>query len=186
MSARWTGDIDGSQQAIVATGLRRAFAGLLAVDDVDLTVPHGSITGLIGPNGAGKSTLFAMLAGALDCDAGTVVIDGRDVSGCRPHVVARAGAIRTHQNPRILSRMSVRDNLLLAGHQPGESLVRWTLLRSATRRREAQLHDRADEMLVRFQLRHVADDYAGTLSGGQRKLLVFARALMADPSVLLL
>ena len=176
-----------SSSLLQIEGLVKHFGGLRAVDEATFDVERGSITGLIGPNGAGKTTLFDLISGLMPREQGTVFFDGRDMTGAAPHEVAGAGLIRTFQQPRIITRMSVRENLHLAAtDQPGERL--WSLLVKwrASREREADVAERADDLLDLFELTRVADDYAGTLSGGQRKLLEFARALMPDTTMLLL
>jgi neutral amino acid transport system ATP-binding protein len=161
--------------------LTHAFGGVHAVDGASFGVDAGSITGLIGPNGAGKSTLFNCVSGFLRAQSGSVRIDGRRIDRLSPHRIARAGLVRTFQTPRALTRMTVSENVLLATpRHPGEQLGR----RGAKREREAQA--RAVELLALVGLDGHADALAGTLSGGQRKLLDLIRALMAEPRLLLL
>jgi branched-chain amino acid transport system ATP-binding protein len=163
------------------------FGGVTAVSNATLDVQRESITSLIGPNGAGKTTLFNLIAGVYRPERGTVVFAGRTISGKRPHEVARAGLVRTFQHARALTRMSVIDNMLLAGaEQPGENAARVVAMPRGWRRRERELKAQADELLALVRLDHLATEYAGTLSGGQRKLLEFARALMAQPEMIML
>jgi branched-chain amino acid transport system ATP-binding protein len=165
----------------------RSFGGLRAVDGATFEVEAGSITGLIGPNGAGKTTVFNCATGSLRPDSGRIVFEGRRLDRKSAHQVARAGLVRTFQTPRPLTRLSVRDNVMLAGqHQPGERLTGWLFRPGAARRRERRLHERADELLALVRLDAYAEAYAGTLSGGQRKLLDLARVLMVEPSLVLL
>ena len=165
-------------------GVVRAFGGLRAVDGATLEVAPGSITGLIGPNGAGKSTLFNCVTGFLRPQAGRVVLDGRRIDRRSPHWIARAGLVRTFQTPRALTRMTVLENVLLAApRHPGERLLAPP---RAARRREAEARRRAGELLELVRLGGEAEALAGTLSGGQRKLLDLVRALMAEPRLLLL
>ena len=167
-------------------GVSKRFGGLIAVDDVSFDVPPGSITALIGPNGAGKSTLFNVVTGFQRADRGDVILAGRSIFRQRPHLLARQGMVRTFQLTKALSVMSVLDNMLLANaHNPGERLV-LAPLRPVWRRAERRAHDEARELLETFGLAGKAGDYAGTLSGGQRKLLELARALMLKPRLLLL
>jgi neutral amino acid transport system ATP-binding protein len=168
-------------------GVTRRFGGLRALDGASFRVERSSITSLIGPNGAGKSTLFNIVTGFLRPDAGRVLFQGRSITGQPPHRIARAGLVRTFQAPRALARLSVLDNLLLAapGH-PGERLGRLFLPHRSWRRREQEARERAEELLRLVRLQAHAHDLAGTLSGGQRKLLDLARALMAEPCLLLL
>ncbi len=164
----------------------KRFAGVQAVDAASFTVAPGSITALIGPNGAGKSTLFNVVTGFERGDGGDVRLDGRSVYGSSPHAIARKGMVRTFQLTKALSVMSVLDNMLLAApNNPGERLV-LSVLRPAWRSAERTARERALETLDVFGLADKASDYAGTLSGGQRKLLELARALMLEPRILLL
>ena len=171
---------------LVVDGVRKRFGGLVAVDVEHLEVQRGAITALIGPNGAGKTTLFNQLSGFDRPDAGTWSFDGRSLSGHSAHRTARAGMVRTFQLPRALSKMSVLDNVRLAATgQSGErmlaGLVPWRW-----RGQENSVTARAEAVLERFGLATMAGDYAGILSGGQRKLLEMARALMVEPRMLML
>jgi neutral amino acid transport system ATP-binding protein len=168
-------------------GLVKRFGGLAAVAGASLEVEAGSITALIGPNGAGKTTLFNVASGFLRADDGTVLLGGDRIDGKPPHAVNRRGLVRTFQTPRALTRLSVLDNMLLAApRHPGERLWRLVGTPRAARRREGEARERAGELLELVRLDGLAKDYAGTLSGGQRKLLEFARALMTEPRILLL
>ena len=163
------------------------FDGIKAVDGASLTVERGSITALIGPNGAGKTTLFNTLSGFTKPDSGTVAFQGRRINGNSPHSIARLGLVRTFQIAKALSRMTVLDNMMLAApSQPGEKLWRLILTPSLSRRRERDVRREAVELLGIFKLDRRKDDFAGTLSGGQRKLLEFARALMRQPQMVML
>jgi branched-chain amino acid transport system ATP-binding protein len=165
----------------------RTFGGVRAVDGATFEVERHSVTGLIGPNGAGKSTLFATIAGSLKPDSGRITFDGRRIDRRAPHRVARAGAVRTYQAARVLTRMSVLENLMLASvDHPGERLTGIALRPGASRARERELLERARELLALVGLQAHERDYAGTLSGGQRKLLDLARVLMLRPSLVLL
>jgi neutral amino acid transport system ATP-binding protein len=165
----------------------KRFGGVRAVDGATLHVRPGSITALIGPNGAGKSSLFNVVTGFERADRGAVRFDGESIYRLPPHAIARRGLVRTFQLTKTLAVMSVLDNMLLAakGH-PGESLAGVLLRPLASRRREREARERALGLLERFDLRDKARDYAGTLSGGQRKLLELARALMLEPRLVLL
>jgi branched-chain amino acid transport system ATP-binding protein len=168
-------------------GLVKRFGGLKAVDGATFEVDAGSITALIGPNGAGKTTLFNVVTGFLSADAGAVLLADERLDGRPPHAVTRRGLVRTFQTPRALRRMSVLENVLVAApRQPGEQLWRLLATPTAGRRRERELTQQALEALRLVGLDRLAHDYAGTLSGGQRKLLEFARALMTEPRVVLL
>ncbi|MET0903542.1 MAG: ABC transporter ATP-binding protein [Acidimicrobiales bacterium] len=171
---------------LVIDGLVRRFGGLVAVDVDHLEVQRGSITALIGPNGAGKTSLFNLVTGFDHPDRGRWTFDGVDLTGWGAARVASAGMVRTFQLTKVLGRMSVLDNMLVgAKDQRGEAMLTaplgW-LWRDADRTSTA----RARQLLERFRLSDVEGDYAATLSGGQRKLLEMARALMAEPTVVML
>ncbi|HZT16008.1 MAG TPA: ABC transporter ATP-binding protein [Gaiellaceae bacterium] len=165
----------------------KSFGGVRAVDGVSLGVDTRSITALIGPNGAGKSTLFNCIAGALRADGGHVYFSGRRIDRRSRHFIARNGLGRTFQAPRTLKRLSVLDNVALAAtSHPGERLTGLVARPGAARRREREARVRALELLELVGLAEHAGAYAGTLSGGQRKLLDLARVLMLDPVLVLL
>ena len=167
--------------------LVKHFGGQRAVDGATFAVAEGSITGLIGPNGAGKTTCFNCIAGSLKPDGGRVHFAGEDITGLPPHKVFRRGLARTFQIPQELGAMSVLENLMLvpmdqAGEQIWESWLRpW---RVAAQERE--ISERAHAALAQVDLDGQAAQYAGNLSGGQRKLLELARALMSEPKLILL
>jgi len=168
-------------------GITKHFGGVVAVNGATLDVRKGSITALIGPNGAGKTTLFNTISGFYRPEHGTMRFAGKRIDRKPPHVIARAGLVRTFQITKALTRMSVLDNLMLAAPlQPGERLWRLFATPSAVRRREREVRAIAMELLGVVRLDDHADDYAGTLSGGQRKLLEFARALMTEPQMVML
>lgn len=171
---------------LTTSNVRRSFGGLVAVDVDHLEVQRGVITALIGPNGAGKTTFFNLLTNFDRPDAGTRVFEGRDLSGIPAHKVANLGMVRTFQLTKSLSRMTVIDNMRLgATSQQGERLGK-ALLPFIWKRQEAEVTARADELLERFNLSHMREEFAGTLSGGQRKLLEMARALMVQPAMVML
>ena len=168
-------------------GLTRSFYGIRALDGVDLVVEPGTITGLIGPNGAGKTTLFNCVSGLIPPEGGRVRFDGRDVTGWRADRVTQAGLVRTFQIARGFPRLSVLENLLLYGdRQPGENLLRALVRTTESRRREAELTERALAVARRLSLTRVIDAPASDLSGGQKKLLELGRALMTEPRLILL
>jgi branched-chain amino acid transport system ATP-binding protein len=171
---------------LVADSIIRRFGGLVAVDVRHLEVQRSSITALIGPNGAGKTTLFNLLTGFDRPDVGAWTFEGRVISGLAPYRVARRGMVRTFQLTKALSKLTVLDNMRLgATGQRGESL--WAAPAAPMwRRQEAAITERAMGLLQRFNLERVAHDFAGTLSGGQRKLLEMARALMTSPRLVML
>jgi neutral amino acid transport system ATP-binding protein len=165
----------------------KRFGGIRAVDGATMNIRQNEITALIGPNGAGKTTLFNVVTGFYHGDRGSVIFDGRQVFGEAPYEIARKGMVRTFQITKALAAMPVIDNMMLAApDQPGERFRNLILRPGAVRRREQEVRAQAMEVLDIFNLTGLADDYAGTLSGGQRKLLELARALMARPRLLLL
>jgi branched-chain amino acid transport system ATP-binding protein len=165
----------------------KRFGGIRAVNGATMDVRERSITALIGPNGAGKTTFFNVITGFYRADGGTATFQGQRTLGRPPHVIARMGMVRTFQITKALAAMPVIDNMMLAApEQPGESLVGGAVHFGASRRRERDVREDAMELLGTFNLDELADEYAGTLSGGQRKLLELARALMAKPRFLLL
>ncbi len=171
---------------IVVDHLRRSFGGLAAVDVSHLEFQRGVITGLIGPNGAGKTTLFNLLTGFDQPQEGSWTFDGKDITAIAPHKLAARGVVRTFQLTKALSRLTVLDNMKLgAVDQPGEQFWR-ALVPPLWRARERAVEERADQLLERFNMSHMRDQFAGTLSGGQRKLLEMARALMTNPSIVML
>lgn len=175
-----------SDPILVADGVKRSFGGLTAVDVSHLEVQRGTITALIGPNGAGKSTFFNLLTGFDRVDGGRWTFEGRRIDGRRGHQVARAGMVRTFQLTKALTRLSVLDNMLLGAQgQVGERMA-GAFLRPLWRSQERANTERAMELLERFKLIDKRRDMAGSLSGGQRKLLEMARALMTDPSMIML
>ncbi|PAU82783.1 ABC transporter ATP-binding protein [Halorubrum salipaludis] len=170
-------------------GLVKRFGGVTAVDGASFEVEQGSLTGLIGPNGAGKSTTFNCITGVHEPTAGSVYFKGEDVTGLEPYRMARKGLVRTFQIARELSEMTVLENLMLAPKgQLGESAIRAVTpgLRGDVVEQEEAIRERAWETLDFFEIDHLATEHAGNLSGGQRKLLEMARALMTDPEVVLL
>ena len=171
---------------LVADNVRRAFGGLVAVDVEHLEVQRGAITALIGPNGAGKTTFFNLLTNFDEPDTGDRLFEGNNLSGVSAYKVANLGMVRTFQLTKSLSKMTVIDNMRLGGtEQAGESFFR-ALLPFLWRRQEAEITERAEALLERFKLSHMRDEFAGTLSGGQRKLLEMARALMVRPNMVML
>jgi neutral amino acid transport system ATP-binding protein len=167
--------------------LVKGFGGLMAVDGATFEVSRGSITALIGPNGAGKTTLFNLATGFIKPDRGAIEFEGQSVFRRPPHAVARRGIGRTFQITKALTAMTVLDNMMLAApDQPAEQLLGLLTHPFSWRRQEQSIRDRSMELLERFRLASLANAYAGTLSGGQRKLLEFARLLMAKPRMVLL
>lgn len=171
---------------LVADDVRRHFGGVNAVDVDHVEIQRGAITALIGPNGAGKTTLFNLLTGFDKPNSGRWTFDGKSLGGVPAARVARAGMVRTFQLTKALNRMTVTENMRLgATQQPGENLLA-ALVPPLWRGREQEITAQAEELLARFKLDTKRDDFAGSLSGGQRKLLEMARALMAKPRMIML
>ncbi|NHI17646.1 ABC transporter ATP-binding protein [Microbacterium excoecariae] len=171
---------------IVADGVTRHFGGMTAVDVAHLEIPRGAITALIGPNGAGKTTLFNLLTGFDQPNSGSWSFEGRSLAGVAAHRVARRGLVRTFQLTKALGLLTVMDNMKLGQTgQRGEGF--WSSLVPALwRKQDREIEARALELLERFRLAEKKDDFAASLSGGQRKLLEMARALMTDPTLVML
>ncbi len=171
---------------LTAAGVRRTFGGITAVDVERVEVQRGSITALIGPNGAGKTTFFNLMTGFDTPNAGEWTFNGASMDGVQPHQMAKRGMVRTFQLTKSLTKLPVIENMKLgATDQVGEKW--WNgLLPFRWRNQELEVEARADELLRRFKLDHMRDEYAGALSGGQRKLLEMARALMTNPTLVML
>lgn len=179
--------VDDSNALLSAKNLYKTFGGIKAVDNAFIEVPKGSITGLIGPNGAGKTTLFNLLSNFIRPDSGEVIFDGEPIQQLQPHQIAQQGMVRTFQVARVLSRLSVMENMLLATqHQAGENFWNVWFRPGQVMREERSQREHASEILESVGLSHMAQEYAGALSGGQRKLLEIARALMVRPKLILL
>ena len=171
---------------LLADRVKKNFGGVTAVDVDHVEVQRGSITALIGPNGAGKTTLFNLLTGFETPDTGEWRFDGRSLAKVVAHKTASMGMVRTFQLTKSLTKMSVIENMKLgATHQVGE---RWWngLFPFRWKAQEKLIEQRADQLLKRFKLDHMRNEYAGTLSGGQRKLLEMSRALMTNPRLVML
>lgn len=170
---------------LVVDGVKRSFGGLTAVDVKHVEIQRGAITALVGPNGAGKTTFFNLLTGFDTPDTGQWLFDGKDLAGMPAYKVARLGMIRTFQLTKALSKMTVIDNMRLgAKNQIGERMLPAIL--GMWKSQEVEITAKADELLSRFKLFEKRGDFAGSLSGGQRKLLEMARALMTDPTMVML
>src|SRR5262245_10827457 len=174
-------------QLLTVTGVTKRFGGVEALAGCTLTLAEGTITGLIGPNGAGKTTLFNVISGLTPADHGQIRLGADRLDGLPAHAIARRGVGRTFQIPRPLGRMTVLENLLVYAHdQLGEALARVFTSPRRVSTEENRLRDRAHGILESIELAQLASAQAETLSGGQKKLLELARALMSDPRIILL
>ena len=172
---------------IVAQKVRKEFGGLVAVNDVDFSIPEGSIVSLIGPNGAGKTTFFNMLTGAYKPTAGHFVFAGEDITGKPPHAITERGVGRTFQNIRLFQNMTALENVLVGMHSRLKgSLVPSILRTPGWKREEAQARERARELLAFSGLGNVEEEMAKNLSYGDQRRLEVARALATQPKLLLL
>ena len=172
---------------ITINNLTKKFGGFTAVNNASLTIEKGSITGLVGPNGAGKTTLFNVIAGVYKPSQGTVFLDGKDITGLEPHQLFHRGLLRTFQIAHEFSTMTVRENLMMVpGEQSGEKLLDVWLKPLKIREEENLLRNKADEVIEFLEISHVANELAGNLSGGQKKLLELGRTMMVDAKIVFL
>jgi branched-chain amino acid transport system ATP-binding protein len=180
-------NLDKEDVVLRVDDLQKRFGGLVATDHASFAVERGTITGLIGPNGAGKSTIFNLVSGFYEPDGGTVTVNGADVTGKAPHEVADEGLVRTFQTPRKLEGMTVREAMLVGPReQPGESFLQLFTDPGAVRAAETANIEDAQRMLETFEIDHLATQPATDISGGQMKLVELARAMLAEPDLLLL
>ena len=178
---------DPNRNILEATGVRKEFGGLVAVNDVDFTIPHGQIVSLIGPNGAGKTTFFNMLTGVYTPTRGQVFFEGRRITGLPPHVVTRLGMARTFQNIRLFHQMTALENVLVAMHSRIKGgIVRSILRTPALKHEEREAENRARELLTYSGLRGRVHEFAKNLPYGDQRRLEVARALATEPKLLLL
>ncbi|MEM9640579.1 MAG: ABC transporter ATP-binding protein [Pseudomonadota bacterium] len=167
--------------------LHMHFGGIRAVDGTSLEISTGSITGLIGPNGAGKTTLFNVVAGHHRPTSGHVFLDGEDITGLPPHALFAKGLLRTFQIAHEFSTLTVRENLMMVPDgQSGEGLWDAWFKGALVREQERAVRARADEVIEFLEITHVADELAGNLSGGQKKLLELGRTMMVDAKIVFL
>ncbi|HET8742419.1 MAG TPA: ABC transporter ATP-binding protein [Gaiella sp.] len=172
---------------LVATKVRKEFGGLLASDDIDFTIPRGTIVALIGPNGAGKTTFFNQLTGVYKPTSGSIVFDGTEVAGLPPHAITALGIGRTFQNIRLFAQMSALENVLVGMHCRLRSGILGAIVRPArVKREEAEARDRARELLVYCGLARRHSERSGSLPYGDQRRLEVARALATEPKLLLL
>lgn len=172
---------------IKVENLTKKFGGFTAVNQASLEIAKGSITGLIGPNGAGKTTLFNVIAGVYTPSGGKVYLDGEDITGLPPHALFHKGMLRTFQVAHEFSSLTVRENLMMVpGAQAGESLKDVWFNQKKVREQEIDVLTKANEVIEFLEIAHVADELAGNLSGGQKKLLELGRTMMVDAKVVFL
>jgi branched-chain amino acid transport system ATP-binding protein len=172
---------------IVVEDLHKHFGGFHAVDGASIEIKSGSITGLIGPNGAGKTTLFNVIAGRLPPTSGRVLMAGEDITGLPPHELFAKGLLRTFQIAHEFSSMSVRENLMMVpANQTGEVLWNTWFRRGMVAEEELKIREKADEVLEFLTISHLADERAGNISGGQKKLLELGRTMMVDAKIVFL
>lgn len=172
---------------IVVDDVHKHFGGFHAVDGASLTIGKGTITGLIGPNGAGKTTLFNVIAGVLKPTSGRVMMDGEDITGLPPHDLFHKGLLRTFQIAHEFSSMTCRENLMMVpGNQAGETLWNTWFGRKRIADQERALKAKADEVLEFLTIEHLAEQKAGQISGGQKKLLELGRTMMVDAKIVFL
>ena len=180
-------NMDKENVVLRVKDLVKSFGALVATDHATFEVARGTITGLIGPNGAGKSTLFNLISGFYKSDEGYVEINGTEVTNMEPYKIAEYGLIRTFQTPRKLEGMTVREAMLVGPReQPGESFVKLFTDSKLVRKREQQNFEDAQQILEEFEIDHLATQPATKISGGQMKLVELARAMLAEPEILLL
>ena len=172
---------------ILVEDLHKHFGGFHAVDGATLEIREGTITGLIGPNGAGKTTLFNVIAGVYKPTSGRVTLHGEDITGLPPHDLFHKGLLRTFQIAHEFSSMTVRENLMMVpAAQSGETLWNAWFGRGRIAQEERELAAKADEVLEFLTIDHLAEEKAGNLSGGQKKLLELGRTMMVDARIVFL
>lgn len=171
---------------ITVEHIHKSFGGVHAINDACLEIETGSITGLVGANGAGKTTLFNVIAGHYAPNSGRVMLEGEEITGLPPHALFHKGILRTFQIAHEFSTLTVLDNLMVVPKHSGEGIFHAILQPPAVHTREIEIRKRAEEVLDFLQITHVADELAGNLSGGQKKLLELGRTMMAEPKIIFL
>ena len=167
--------------------LYKNFGGIQAISNVSLTIQESSITALIGPNGAGKTTLFNIINGSIQPDAGHIKLNNINITGYEPHQLFNLGILRTFQIAHEFSSLTVRDNLMMVPpNQIGESILNTWFTPKKIKIEEKEILNKAKEVLDFLQLKHLENEYAGNLSGGQKKLLELGRTMMVKPKIVLL
>jgi branched-chain amino acid transport system ATP-binding protein len=187
MSAVMTTEAPAGTATLEVRDVVREFGGVHAVDGATLSVPPGRITGLIGPNGAGKSTMVGLISGMIKPTSGAIYFEGEDITGTPPHRIARLGVTRTFQLSSEFTKLTVLENLLTAvPDQAGESFLGAVFWARRWKRQERELVNQARSLMARFDMTAKEEEYAGNLSGGQKRLVEIMRGLMAKPKLLLL
>lgn len=167
--------------------LYKSFGGIQAIDNVSLDIEKGSITALIGPNGAGKTTLFNIINGSIKPDNGQITLENSNITGYEPYQLFNLGVLRTFQVAHEFSSLTVKDNLMMVPpNQIGESILQNWLSPKKTKIQETEISQKANYVMDFLQLKHLANEYAGNLSGGQKKLLELGRTMMVKPKIVLL
>ena len=172
---------------ISVKNLKKSFGGLKAVDVQELSFKEGELTSIIGPNGAGKTTFFDLISGFQNADSGDILLNENNISNSQPYKIARMGMVRTFQLTKVFDRMTVLENLLFSGSEVNnDSFLRSILKLNSQKSYEKSLKEKAIEIMKDLNIGHMADSYARELSGGQKKLLELARAIINKPEILLL
>ena len=167
--------------------LYKSFGGIKAINNVSLNIEKGSVTALIGPNGAGKTTLFNIINGSIKPDKGSIKLNNNNITGFEPHQLFELGVLRTFQIAHEFSSLTVKDNLMVVpSNQPGESIFNTWFNSSKINLEEKEISTKSEEVMDFLQLKHLANEYAGNLSGGQKKLLELGRTMMVNPEIILL
>ena len=176
-----------SNNYLEVTNLRKSFGGIKAVDVQSLKLNKNNLTSIIGPNGAGKTTFFDLISGFQNADSGEVFLNEKNISNSQPYKIARMGMVRTFQLTKVFDRMTVMDNLLFSGSDiNNDSFLNSIIKLNSQKLYENNLKEKAKEIMKDLNIDHMANSYARELSGGQKKLLELARAIINDPEILLL
>ena len=167
--------------------LYKSFGGIQAINNVSLNIEKSTVTALIGPNGAGKTTLFNIINGSIKPDSGSIKLDDIDITSCEPHQLFNLGILRTFQIAHEFASLTVRDNLMMVPpNQTGESIINTWFRQNKIKQEEQKILEKTNDVLDFLQLKHIANEYAGNLSGGQKKLLELGRTMMVKPKIVLL
>ena len=167
--------------------LYKSFGGIQAINNVSLNIEKSTVTALIGPNGAGKTTLFNIINGSIKPDSGSIKLGNTDITGYEPHQLFNLGILRTFQIAHEFASLTVRDNLMMVPpNQIGESIINTWFRKNQIKQEEQKILEKTNDVLDFLQLKHIANEYAGNLSGGQKKLLELGRTMMVRPKIVLL